>query len=982
MTVPRAANAAAAATLGLMLVLSGVAAAQVPPNERYLTFETDNFRVIFPQGWETFARRAADRAEWAYAGLAEHFIEPPSGRISLVISDNSDRPNASATPIPFNRVALIATPHIANRQLNFYRDWLDITLVHELAHIFHLDRAAGMWSGLRTIFGRVPVFFPAFYQPRWVVEGLPTYYESRLTGAGRAYGGYFETLLSGAAAGDAFKSVDAADGLAPVWPANQTPYAYGGRFFRALAEQHGDSAVANFAAHGAARLPYTLDWAAKPHFGSTLSGGWDRWRSQFEEQARLQGESREARVLTAGTPLSDLLWIIPSPRFSPDSRYIAFTSIGPRDDATTVVIEASSGAVVRRARRNSAGGNAWSLEGATIFNDQLELADRYRIYGDLYELDVASGSERRLTVGLRVGQADLAPDGSALLVVQIGEGTNRLATIEPATGTLRPLTEYEEGVNWERPRWSPDGRRIAVERWSRGQVLDIVILDAGGEMIQAITDDAAVDVAPCWSPDGRYVLWASDREGTFDIYAADVSGQRAARGAGGGGEPAVWRVTRTLGGGLDPDVAPDGRWLAFVTQYGEGFRIERIAFAPADWEPAGGVDRSAGEVTPAPDVSSAGVGGAVQPYSPFPALWPKSWLPLLAFSSDSEIGTFVGATTFGADDVGRHTYAVLGGWRTGVANIQGLAAYIYRGFGDPILQVTASQDWAAVGLSTSDGEVVRATERERELRVAASFQRPRSRTLLSVTPVLKVEQFRYSVADPQVQLPDPSITDLEAQLVLGFSTARSYPRSVSAEKGFGAALSLSHRRLADDLQRWRVSAEADLRGYSSFSVFGYANHVLAARLAVGASDGHRRGAEAFDLGGLPGQPLDFGIGVAIGGGEDYHLRGFDSGVQRGDRIVAASLEYRLPVLLVGRGYKLWPILLDRISASAFVDAGSAWRSTDEIRVLSSAGAELSTDWGISYAIRYRIRAGLARSLSAPAEASPAWKAYLSAGIAF
>ncbi|UCF19712.1 MAG: BamA/TamA family outer membrane protein, partial [Gemmatimonadota bacterium] len=345
-------------------------------------------------------------------------------------------------------------------------------------------------------------------------------------------------------------------------------------------------------------------------------------------------------------------------------------------------------------------------------------------------------------------------------------------------------------------------------------------------------------------------------------------------------------------------------------------------------------------------------------------------------------GTFVGATTFGSDDIGRHAYAVLAGWRTGVGAVQGLAAYIYRGFGDPIMQLTVSQDWAGVGLSTSEGEVVRATERERELRVAASFQRPRSRSLLSVTPVLKVEQFHYSVTEPQVRLQDPSITDLEAELVLGFSTARGYPRSVSAEKGLGAALSFSHQRLADDLQSWRISAEADLRGYGSFPVFGYANHVLAARIAVGASHGHRRGAEAFDLGGLPGQPLDFGIGVTVGGGEDYHLRGFDSGVQRGDRIVAASFEYRAPLLLVGRGYKLWPILLDRISASAFVDAGSAWRDTDEIRVLSSAGAELSTDWGVSYAIRYRFRIGVARTLSVPAEASPAWKAYLSAGIAF
>ena len=78
---------------------------------------------------ETPGYPAAARAEWAYAGLAKLFIGPPRGRISLVISDNSDRPNASATPIPFNRVTVVATPQLANRQLNNYTDWLDVTLV-------------------------------------------------------------------------------------------------------------------------------------------------------------------------------------------------------------------------------------------------------------------------------------------------------------------------------------------------------------------------------------------------------------------------------------------------------------------------------------------------------------------------------------------------------------------------------------------------------------------------------------------------------------------------------------------------------------------------------------------------------------------------------------------------------------------------------------------------------------------------------------
>ncbi|HZD80935.1 MAG TPA: hypothetical protein VE646_12970, partial [Actinomycetota bacterium] len=218
------------------------ARAQVP-NARYRQFETEHFRVVFPREMEPFARRAAAGAEWAYAALARDLVGPPPGRIALVLSDGSDAPNASATPIPRNRVVLDIAPQIVSRQLNNYPDWVDLTLAHELTHVFHLDRAEGVWRVPRALFGRFPLFFPAFYQPVWMIEGLATYEESRLTGAGRADGSYFRTILAAQARAGEFHPVDAGNGIAPLWPAGQTPYAYGSHYLRSLARAHGDSTI-------------------------------------------------------------------------------------------------------------------------------------------------------------------------------------------------------------------------------------------------------------------------------------------------------------------------------------------------------------------------------------------------------------------------------------------------------------------------------------------------------------------------------------------------------------------------------------------------------------------------------------------------------------------------------------------------------------------------------------------------------------------
>ena len=1003
MRLARRVRAVRAAVVLAALLTASAARAQVPPDVKYLQFDTEHFRVIFPEGMEAFARRAGRSAEWAYRSLMERFIEPPSGRIGLVITDHTDRPNASATPIPTNRVVLIGAPSIAVRQLSYYTDWVDVTLAHEVTHIFHMDRADGIWSVARAVFGRSPVFFPAFYQPQWVIEGLATYYESRLTGAGRAYGSSFDMLLNNDASAGDFRTIDAADGLSPIWPAGNTLYAYGGFYIRDRAEQFGDSAIAAFARKGAARLPYTLNWASTPLFGRTLSGDWRDWSARFKAVAEARADSLRALGLTVGEPLSGIAWVVTSPRYSPDSQRLAFTFFTPRDDPVTMVIDAGTGEVVLRERRNGSGGNTWAADGATLYVNQVEFDGRYEIFSDLYAVDVVGGGERRLTRGGRLSSPDLAPDDRTLIAVETGRGTNRLVIIDAGTGERQPLTEYADGVNWERPRWAPDGKRIAVERWQRGRVVDVVVLDRQGELVWEVTRDDAADVAPTWSPDGRFVLWASDREGAHDIYAAEVP-EPVHAAAGGGREksPAsggqrVWRITRTLSGVSDPEVSPDGRWLAFTALHPGGLRVERIPYEPKSWEaaPAGWrslrpppTPRSDEDAAAAAAADDDGAGAArVRDYSPFPSLWPRSWLPLVSFRSGDGLGTFVGASTFGTDYVRRHAYTLIAGWRTGLdvvdeLPVEGVFAYSYAGFGNPVIRTRFAQTWDDVSLLTGGGEVIGAVERERNVTLALDFLRPRVRTALSIVPVIGLQFRRFYPTSSGIQLADSTFDDLEGALLLGYSTARRYPRSVSAEKGFSTILRLEQERQLDQMDRWRWSAETVLRGYASFPVRGYANHIVAARLALGYSEGRKRGAELFELGGVPGQPLQLLGGQTIGGGSAYPVRGFAEGALVGDRIASASLEYRFPIVLVGRGYGLWPVLLDRVSAGIFLDAGSAWFDPADADIIASAGTELSIDLGLSYAVITRFRLGLARTIAVPAGSTQGWSGYVSAGVAF
>src|SRR4029079_1641340 len=92
------------------LLIATAANAQVP-FARYRTLETPHFVLTFEAGLDDYARRAAARAEAAYARLTRAYGAPPRGKIRLVIVDQVDIFNGSATPIPTNRfIAFAHTP--------------------------------------------------------------------------------------------------------------------------------------------------------------------------------------------------------------------------------------------------------------------------------------------------------------------------------------------------------------------------------------------------------------------------------------------------------------------------------------------------------------------------------------------------------------------------------------------------------------------------------------------------------------------------------------------------------------------------------------------------------------------------------------------------------------------------------------------------------------------------------------------------------
>lgn len=963
------------------------AGAQLPPDARWHTIESANFRVTFTEGLEPVARDAVDAAERARTLIARFLTSPPSGRVDIILSDNVDYTNGSATPFPSNRITIYAKPPVDAPGLDYYRDWIDLVVLHELTHIFQIDQTGSVGSALRSVFGRLPLtwpLFPALTTPGWSIEGLGVDVESRFTGFGRTNGSFHEMVVRTATLEDEIDRMDRLNEGSAIWPGGQRAYIYGSLFFDWLEEQHGDDLQRRLLDHTtSAVLPPFLffDRIARHTFGSSFDRAYAQWRKELLVRYTALRDSLTAAGLTETETMTDRGYIAEHPRVSPDGSRVAFAAADGTNLTATRIIDARTGDVIENHRRNGTGGHAWLPGGRSLVVSQFEYDGPYRIYGDLY---VVGRESERVTFNARLQDPDVTRDGQRAVAVQNEGGTNRLVSVNLASGVITPITSYDPGVNWAFPRWSPDGTRIAAGRWSEGGDYDVVVVDPDGRTLIDVTADRAVDTAPAWSPDGRWLLYQSDRSGITNLYAADLTGDA----------PRNRQVTSLLTGAFQPDVSPDGGTIWFAEYHHDGYRIARMPFDPSAWrEPAPLVlpDPTVGKAATAPGrASSSDATLPVRPYSPFPSVLPTYWAPVII--DQNIIGTSWGVSIEGRDLVGRNAFGAWAAVQPKSGRLQGAFAWSWAGLGTPILQLEAARDWDAAALpDTIDGWLF---ERDDVVALVATFLRRRWRHSASLSIGLEREVLTRSLEDApaNVRLTDPRDELYNLIGRVGFANYQVQPFSISREDGISISLA-GRNEIERNAAASRDQSVRELRAlataYRSIDLGAFAHHVLALRGSTLLRDGD--GATPTSIGGSSGGIVG-AFGFSAGGNSRLlPVRGFESGVRAGTRAWTASAEYRLPIALVGRRPAVSPFYIDRISATAFFDAGDAWCTglADQLfgscqrargqPPLLSAGAELAIDMSFARIVATRVRAGIGFPIQGPTT-SPRF--YLQAGQSF
>jgi hypothetical protein len=895
----------------LLLPAIATASTRYDPRLRFRTLSTPRFDIHFHQGEEALAQRLAVIAE-SVAGSLDATLGPASGRVQVILVAQSDLSNGWATPLPYNTIEITAPAPAAGSSIGNTTDWLSLVFAHEYTHIVHLSRGRGWIGGLRRAFGRMPVLFPNLYLPTWQIEGLAVYQETATTRQGRISDSSFRAVLD-VAAGTRFERIDRVNGGLVDWPGGNAPYLYGGYFHAALADKSGAASLRQLTDDTAGRIPFLGSRAFKKVYGRSLGELWSDYAAASVRTV--------PPISASASRLTHHGFIVGGPRLGPNGA-LYYSIVNPHGFPALMMMSPPDARPARVAHRYL--GTAVGFTRTAIVFDQLEVANHVGLQSDLFQASLTGGDVRRLTRGARAAYADVSPDGTTV-VCTIQESDRRALALVRLNGDGPPsppeILISEPGVHFASPRWSPDGRRIAVERG-----ITIAIVDPVSKRVERTIPSASTRfITPSWAGND-VLLFASDHPlRGFRIHRVDLTTSKR-------------QVLEATGpDARSPELSPDGRTLYFVGYTPDGYDLFSVPADQATW-----TDLPAEPPLAAPSAPDqrpietpvAGVRSA--PYSPWRTIAPRFWTPTV-FADGDEL--FVGAATGSADALGRHAYAAQAAWTTARVRPDWQIAYAYDRWWPTIFASVAddTDPWRGGEIRT----------REANAGLLLPFRRVRWSQAILGAMHSSSDELTCATCEPR------KIVRRALRSGWQLWAARAYGYSISLEDGWSATAATEITREAWGSEGNAVAMTVDARGY----VPVWPRHaVVAARGAAALTWGDDRARRVFSASGDSPQPGGFRFGSdAVG-----LLRGVADDEVIGRRAAVINLDYRLPVRRIDRGWGTVPVFARVLHAAAFVDVAHAWNERFTGRDATvSVGGELSLDAVIGFRLPVTVTTGAA-----------------------
>lgn len=520
-----------ACAVGGLLVLS-----QISANAQYFgqnklprmgadwrVFESDHFNLHFYPEEREAAVEALHLAERAYERLARIYGHEMRAKVPLILySSQTDFQQTRAASGYIGEGTGGLTEFLKRRVIvpftGSYGE-LDHVITHELSHAFQLDIISrpGFGNNVRSI---------SWTPPLWVMEGLAEY----LSTPGVDF--HTDMWMRAAVLDGTLLSVEQLSRVGDI-----RVYRYGQSLISHIARNFGDEALGNWYRHVIRRRSLARGTEASLGYSlRALSEDWsDSLRHQHMPELVLHKDADEdARRLTDHRESLASYFIMPA--ISADGRQMVFVS----NETLYTDLYLASALDGNHTERLIRGQREETFETLRFLKTSIEwspardqVALMTRIEGR-EELVIYDPIEKRIVAHHGFGLDEMlsptwSPDGEEVIFAGLHNARANLYRVGIDGQGLEMLTT-DRWATFQ-PSWSPDGRTVAfltdqgyasAAYSPTASYWKIALLDLESGEVALLPDQVGKNINPQWFPDGRHLLYVSDRTGISNLFIRDL----------------------------------------------------------------------------------------------------------------------------------------------------------------------------------------------------------------------------------------------------------------------------------------------------------------------------------------------------------------------------------------------------------------------------------------------------------------------------
>lgn len=543
------------------------------PNVNWYQINTPNFRVLYPQGFETQAQRVANTLE-TVRGPESRSMGTSTKKISVIMQNQSSYSNGFVTLAP-RRSEFYTTP-AQNYNFMGTNDWLDQLVVHEFRHMAQFQRSiTGFNKFLSYTLGQQATAGMAFAAaPQWFWEGDAVATETAFTQSGRGRIPNFDLLFrTNTMEGRTFNYHK--QYLRSYKHNIPNHYVLGYNMISYLRKKTNDPMIWEKVvgtSWNVPFIPFAFSNAIKKETGLYVTGLYKemaeaRRRDYQEAIDRIRITEFETVSKRKNSAYTDYLY---PQQLANGKLLVAKSGIG---DIDQLVILSTDGKEERRYAQgilNDAG--MLSVGQNRVVWNEYRYDPRWLVhnYSVVKGYDVTTRTTKVFSKHARYSAAALSPDGLRIATIETTEEyAIRLVILDYESGAVLQTIPNPSNDLLAMPRWSDDGKRVVLLRTNgSGKTVSSIDLASGNstDILPVSQENIGYPL-----PHKNYVFYNSPRSGIDNVYAVHlITGQQ-------------FQVTSSKYGAYNPSISNDGSTIFYNEQARDGMDVVRMPLDTARW---------------------------------------------------------------------------------------------------------------------------------------------------------------------------------------------------------------------------------------------------------------------------------------------------------------------------------------------------------------------------------------------------------------